>query len=470
MIHILLETTLLANNWMGEAVRLVSVLLAFLLYFALAELGRYFWNPPTEWTRKFVHVASGITIACFHWIFTSIWSVILLVILFGAAMAIVRKLKLFPSIYAIERSSLGDIYFLVSAFFLFLISYDRPILYFISILTLTVSDALAAVLGSTYQKTTYTVESQRKSLEGSMVFFLSTFLIVHIPLLLMTDIGRLECMMIALQVALVVTCLEAICINGFDNIMIPIGTYYLLFKLMPSNAPDIAWQISWQFVILATLYYISLRFSFLSFSGAIVIQLFLSGAFIFGGPTWIVAPLMCLGPFIIAQAVLSAPTKELPLHRVYQVVATFYVCLVPALLFFAHNTSDKYIRPEFHVKNISFFYVLFLGALAAHLTIALYRLLGYYSLRLRFKYLGLLCIALICYCFLVPFGLWLQMGFIRAIDLFITLLIVIVAYHVFYFGFRHSPLLKEFPWEFRIQALSVFCGVCLALPIYYMLI
>ena len=266
----LLEISYPTGTFLGESIRLSLVLAAFMLIFLIAEGWHYFANPPVEWTRKFVHLCCGVIIACFPWIFSSIFTILALSVIFGAVMLTARYMKWFPSIYGIQRSSLGDIYYLLAVLILFMVSKNQPVIYFISVLNLTVSDALAAVLGSTYQKKIYTVEDQNKSLEGSAVFFFSTFLIVHIPLLLMLHVEPLHSIMIALQVALVVTCLEAICLNGFDNIMIPVGTYFLLIKLLPVSPKDIAWQISWQIVIIAILNFMALRFHVLSISGAIV--------------------------------------------------------------------------------------------------------------------------------------------------------------------------------------------------------
>lgn len=450
----------------GETLHLCLALAAFMAIFLIAELWRYLLNPPTEWTRKFVHLSCGIIIACFHWIFASIWSVLALFAIFGMLMGVARYLKLFPSIYGIKRSSLGDIYYLISALVLFLISADKPVIYFIAMLTLTISDALAAVLGSTYQRMVYSVETHYKSLEGSVVFFLSTFLIVHIPLLLLLKTDPLHSIMIALQIALVVTCLEAICLNGFDNILIPIGTYFLLIKLLPVSAESIAWQIGWQLAIIAFLYYISLRFNFISISGAIVCQLFLFGAFVFGGPNWLIMPLIAFGIFV---AILAAMTYKkgafLGEQKIYQVIAAFHVTIVPAILFFAHNFSEKYIRPQFWEENNDFFYSLFIGAIVAHLVIALFRLAW---LHLDKKYVGyplILALAVAWVVLLIPFGLWVQMGSIKGVDLAICALIIGISSTIFYAAFKRYPVFQTFPWEFRIQSLSVLIGVALAWPL-----
>ncbi len=452
--------------WKSELCRQLLVILSFMAIFSLAELWRYLGAPSVEWTRKFVHLSCGVLIACFHWIFASTWSVVILGVLFAAVMFVSRKLKLFPSIYGVKRSSLGDIYYLIAVFVLFVISFDLPVVYFISVMTMTVSDALAAVMGTTYQLNVYRVETHKKSLEGSMAFFVSTFLIVHISLLLMTDMDRLQSIMIGLQVALVVTCFEAICLNGFDNILVPIGTYYLLVKLLPISSEVIAWQLLVQLAILLILNSIVWKFQFMSISGAIAGQLFLFGAYVFGGPAWFAISLLSLAIFVSVLAVLIYPHKRPPDEKVYQVIAAFYFCIVPTLIFLANNTSEQYIHLSFHESNPHYFFVLFLGAMAGHTAIALCRILWLYSKRIRLNYLWVITISLGCFFLMVPFGLWIQTGKLNLKDVLVVFWILAVSCLIFYECFKRYTKFHEFPWEFRIQALAVFIAVISILPIY----
>ena len=385
-------------------------------------------------------------------------------------MGVSRHLKLFPSIYGIKRSSLGDIYYLVAALMLFFIAHDQPVLYFISMLTLTISDALAAVLGTTYQKTTYTVENHSKSLEGSTVFFLSTFLIVHIPLLLMQKVDPLHSILVAVQVALVVTCLEAVCINGFDNVIIPLATYFLIYKLLPAAPEKVAVQIILQLVLFSLTYFISVRFKFLSVSGALVGQLFLIAAFALGGPNWLVLPLLCLGIFTSVWFFIKKDVVDSTLNsKVYQVIATFYIAFVPTLIILCDNISKTLLHVHFIEFNCNFFYVLFVGAIASQLVIAIYRLFWLHYSKMPLNYVFIITIAALCYLALIPFSLWEQICRIQSTDMFIVGTVMVASSSLFYFLFKGFPLFKQFPWEFRVQSFSVFCGVLISLPIHFWL-
>ena len=408
----------------GETGRVLIIGGLFLAIFLLAELWRYLGKPPVEWTRKFVHLSCGLIIACFHWLFASPWSVLALGIGFAAVMLLARRFKWFQSVYGVKRTSNGDIYYLISVFLLFSMSSQRPIIYFIAILTLTIADALAAVLGSTYQRISYAVEDQRKSLEGSTVFFMCTFLIVQLPLLLLTDIDRLQCVLISLQIALVVTCLEAICLNGIDNLIVPIATYFFIIKLLPIPSSAIALQFIVQLILLSLIHFISWRFKFLAVSGAIGSQLFLYGAYTLGGPTWIIIPLLALGIFLIIFSIFNPFVKQ-KVQKIYQVLSVFYILAVPILVIFCYNFFKTFLHITTLFNNKDFFYVFFIAVIAAQLAIGVYRLCWLYSKRIKLNWLSISAFSLGSYLLLIPFGLWVQTGkmdfddcFLRSLNCF----------------------------------------------------
>ena len=206
------------NLFESEIFRLFVVGIGFVLIFLCAEIWHLTAHPPVEWTRKFIHIASGIIIACFHWTFKSNRPVFLLCAALALAMFISRRYNWFKLIYGVKRSSFGDYYFLASIAILFPISHQHPLFYFIAILNLTISDALAAILGS---------EQEKKSLQGSAFFFLSSLFIVSIPLYL-NGTEPLPLLFTAFVAASVGTIIEALCYHGFDNLLVPLAVYLIL--------------------------------------------------------------------------------------------------------------------------------------------------------------------------------------------------------------------------------------------------
>lgn len=206
------------NVFDSEIGRLILVGISFLLILGCAEIWHALVNPPTEWTRKFIHVASGLIIACFHWIFIHNWPVIVLCLALACAMIISRKYEWFRLIYGIKRASWGDYYFLLAIALLFPISHQKPILYLIAVLNLTISDALAALFGKA---------QMGKSLRGSIMFLISSFLIVYVGMSLNHFSGP-HLFFIALLASFSGMIIEALCTEGLDNLLVPLAVYSIL--------------------------------------------------------------------------------------------------------------------------------------------------------------------------------------------------------------------------------------------------
>ena len=348
----------------GEVLRAAAVGTAFLLIFAAAEGWKRFANPPVEWTRKAVHIGGGLVSLALPWLFRSHWTVLALGLAFAGILLGTRRLGMLGSVHGVARHSEGGVFFPIAIYLIFLIGHDQPVFYFISVLALVLSDALAALVGTAYGRTTYSVEEGRRSVEGSVVFLLTTFLGVHLPLLLWTGLDPAASVLIALQIALLVTFLEAICVRGSDNLVIPLGTFYFLTKMTPRTAEFIAEQLVAQLAIFGLLLLLAWRSRFLTASGTLAASLFFYGGWSLGGPEWIVAPAVGLAVFwVIFRRFGAGPGR--PDAR-YQVVAVFYTGIVAGTLYILNNAMETIVRhPVLGAGDP--FYPLYLGTLAAHL-------------------------------------------------------------------------------------------------------
>src|SRR5262249_62058169 len=84
----------------------------------------------------------------------------------------------------------------------------------------TFSDALAAVGAVIYGPLRSAPPDGMKTFEGSLAFFLCSFVCVHVPLLLLTDRGRAETLLIAVLLAWLATMFEAIAWGGLGNLVL----------------------------------------------------------------------------------------------------------------------------------------------------------------------------------------------------------------------------------------------------------
>ena len=79
--------------------------------------------------------------------------------------------------HSIDRASYGTIIFPISVLILSVFFWEKPITFFISIVTLAIADPMAAIVGER-SKEHFKPWKDRKSLEGSLAMFSSTFIIV----------------------------------------------------------------------------------------------------------------------------------------------------------------------------------------------------------------------------------------------------------------------------------------------------
>ena len=219
---------------MLSAAQGISLVLAVLggLIIGLQQYQRRY-SPHPEIVRKLLHVPMGLITLSFPWLFDRPLPVVLL-----AAIAIftLLALRFYPPLRqrygsvlgGVERRSLGEVYFPAAVAVLFCLSHQTPLLFCIPILMLTLADAVAALIGVRYGRLRYQTLEGQKSAEGSITFFTLAFFSVHVPLLLLSEVGRAETLLIALILGLLVMLLEAIAWRGLDNLFIPLGGYLLL--------------------------------------------------------------------------------------------------------------------------------------------------------------------------------------------------------------------------------------------------
>lgn len=316
---------------MSELLRGLAVAALFLAIFGLAELLRRLFHPRPEFTRKFVHFAGGLVVAAFPWLLTSPWTVLALSLSMGGILWLSRRLGLLSSVHGVQRRSEGGLYYPLAVFLLFWLSQDQPVFYLVSALALVLSDTLAALVGTVYGRHSYAVEQDTRSLEGSAVFFLATYMTTQLPLLIMTDLDRGLCCLVALLAALLLTAFEAISLQGNDNLIVPLASYFFLVKMTDKTVGHLAGQVAAFLACLAICLLLAWRVRLFSLAGAVAASLVLYGAFSLGGPTWAVAPFtVLLGYYWLRSAFQAAPDQ-------HQVLAVFYVSLVPTLLLLANN-------------------------------------------------------------------------------------------------------------------------------------
>jgi dolichol kinase len=332
---------------MADIINASIISAIFLLIFAVAEILRKFANLNTETTRKFVHFAGAFTALFFPFIFTSSRTILALAVAFGLIIVITKKYELLQSVHDIDRESKGAVYHPVAIYLCFMFAQylQQPWFYVIAVAVLATSDALAALVGKTYGLKRFTVDANdKKSAEGSVIFFLSSFLIVHLILLLCTSTGRLESVLIALLIALIMTAFESVSINGVDNIFIPLGTIFILSKNTAPTIEALAGQILCLLVIVLLYLLLMKPYKKIGFSGVLLLGLMTYMALALGG--WYFA--LCLFAIsIICQKTNRVLIQDETKNEIFRVVPIFYILLVPMVWVFLADFNKIFFVPFF---------------------------------------------------------------------------------------------------------------------------
>lgn len=186
-----------------------------------------------ELQRKSVHVATGLYALSLPLTFSDTWPVLLLtavavVVLMLMRLPALARTGIGSTIHGVERQSYGEVLLAVAVGFLFFRSYGNPVLFVLPMLVLTFSDAAAALTCVRYGRRLFAVEDGTKSFEGVVMFFLLAFILAMITLLLMTDVPKLNVILLSVIVAAFGAQLEADSWRGLDNLFVPVGLHLFL--------------------------------------------------------------------------------------------------------------------------------------------------------------------------------------------------------------------------------------------------
>lgn len=246
------------NMWLGIAAELAALAL---LMGGLTIYQKWQLLAP-ETSRKLFHIGGGLTTLSFPWLFAGPWPVVLLALVTLPALLALKYMRAFKGnlnsvLYRVERSSFGELYFPLSVCLLFVFARGNALLFLIPVLILTLADPAAAFIGGHYGRLRYAVVRGRKSIEGSLAFFLVAFACVLVPLLLSNAAESGKDALIALLVGALATLAEAVAWEGLDNLFIPVFSGLLLAGLLQLNLPFLLLDLALALVLLSAILWFS---------------------------------------------------------------------------------------------------------------------------------------------------------------------------------------------------------------------
>jgi phytol kinase len=298
--------------------------------------------PHPELVRKLFHVGTGLFTLTLPWLFVDAWPVLVLSAVTVLALFALRHLRLLKSslggiIDGVERESLGEIYFAFSVGLLFYLAAGNALLFVVPLLVLTLADAVAALIGIRYGQVRFTATDGLKSAEGCVAFFTLAFFSVHVPLLLLSDTGRAESLLIAVMIGAMVMIAEVIAWRGLDNLFIPLFSFMLLKAYLPMTVEALVGRLV---VAGALAIFVVLYKRRTTVTGAGLFAGVLVGyvCYALGGPRWVLAPVA-----LFATYTLLSPRTDANSRRIHNVDAVLSVCSGGLLwLFLASELS----RPD----------------------------------------------------------------------------------------------------------------------------
>jgi phytol kinase len=319
------------NPWLGIA----GVLASLAAMLVALDWWQRRANPQPELARKLAHVGMGAVTLCFGWLFDRPWPVWTLCAGAGLLLAASRwwgpmRQRMGSALGGVGRGGGGEFYFAFSVALIFWLSRNTNfargtnLLYIIPVLILTLADALGALVGVNYGRARYVTDDGHKSAEGSLAFFLAAFFSTHVPLLLYSDTGRAESLLIGLTLGLLVMLLEAVCWGGLDNLFVPLASFVALRIYLHQDAQGLALRLA-ILIGLTGFMFSWRRRTHLTDSAPLAGALVLYFSWALGGWPWLVGPAALLAGYTL---LCPGALKKQPRPTVHNVAAV--VCVSSA--------------------------------------------------------------------------------------------------------------------------------------------
>ncbi|MBC7384242.1 MAG: phosphatidate cytidylyltransferase [Bacteroidia bacterium] len=205
---------------------------SFLFIFAIGDFLYYYVKIAPEYSRKTVHILSGLLACLFPVYFSNYWWVLAICISFFVLLKLSMRFNFLKGINGVDRKTYGSMVYPLGvflSFFFYSLNINRFVtppyfLFYIPLLILTLSDPAAAIIGKRFPLKKFTQKPGSKSCGGSSAFFVTALLISYFILPV-----ELRKMGLVISLAIITTLSEAFSMLGLDNLFIPLSAVLLLY-------------------------------------------------------------------------------------------------------------------------------------------------------------------------------------------------------------------------------------------------
>ena len=289
-----------------DLTNLLLLLAALIVLLALSELLRRRFHGTEEFSRKFVHMFTGVLVAVSPFFLKSRWPIIAVALIFAAFDYYSVRRGWLKGMHGLHRRTYGTVYYPISFVILALLFWEsHPLILITAMLLLAISDAAAALVGENLSAPRiYHFGPDKKSVEGSTAMFLTSLAIVA-AVLLLSGRPAMEVLWFSALAAFFATVCEALSYQGSDNLTVPLGAALVLHYLLTHSQADAA-IFTLGVAMAAAVALLSFRLKFLSASGSAAT--FILGTIVFGVGRWpYTLPILT---FFILSSLLSKMGKK----------------------------------------------------------------------------------------------------------------------------------------------------------------
>lgn len=333
------------EDWIKAILAITSIM----VFVGLGELIFKFVKDGKRYSRKFVHIFVGITIAFLPFYMPSQQVTVIIGSFFIVANFAAFQLNIFKGMHH-KRESLGTIFFPIIFTFLCLVSWSQPWLIVFPVLAMAIGDGMASLVGENVRNPRQLFsEIKGKSVQGSSTVFLTVIALLSIYSFVIMGEFPTTLLILAIVVGgVVATIAEIVAWSGSDNITLPLFTWVVL-RFIEAGQLEI---IIYTFILVLAIAILSIKIRFLSQDGGLALILLGFFMFTIGGIPWTI-PIIS---FFIASSMLS----KLPLSEERKIkkaekgsrrdaTQVFANGLIPAILLLVFWLTKNHMFYDLHI-------------------------------------------------------------------------------------------------------------------------
>ena len=280
---------------------LFAILITSTLIFS--EYIKKLFNIELELARKIFHLSAGTITIILIYSFDSKLPLIVLSCFFIIFLTISIK----HNIFSIQNRGrgYGSVSFAIGYLILSIFFWEFKEIMVSAVAILTYGDAFAAIIGKKFGKRRYSFGKTTKSLEGSIAFFIISFICVFTVLMLYRTGSLYNIILTSAICALLTTCVEAVSVTDIDNLTVPLFAAITIFIVFNNDVQQNN-MMAIVIVIMSVISFISYKLKYVDIPASIGVYIIGFYFFSIGGYQWLIPILF----YFISVSILGHMSRK----------------------------------------------------------------------------------------------------------------------------------------------------------------